>query len=190
MKAADVISTLQARGVELWQEGSSLRYRAPTSTLTEHERAALKAHKGAILRALEPAVYQDATTQKTAVPPSCDPTRPPPPASADSFGQRELDAIKAGAGCWVWSGVLQQWLFWIRDEERRRKAIGKGIDPAVIWTLAELTGVVGLPAEDLRRVATIKRRFTGAIVPGAKPAQWRNAINPLEPVVVREGTSC
>jgi len=68
---------------------------------------------------------------------------PPEPGSTAPFGQRELDAIKAGSGCWVWSGVLHEWLFWIRDAERKTKAIGKGIDPGCIWVLEELTGVQG-----------------------------------------------
>ncbi len=52
MKAADVISTLSARGVELWQEGGTLRYRARAGTLTEQEKETLKCHKSAILHAL------------------------------------------------------------------------------------------------------------------------------------------
>lgn len=52
MKAADVISSLKARGVELWQESGALRYRARAGTLTEQERETLKRHKSAILQAL------------------------------------------------------------------------------------------------------------------------------------------
>ena len=53
----------------------------------------------------------------------------------------------------MWSAVLEEWLFWVRDEERRRKALERGIDAWRVWTLLELTGVVGFQAQDLRNIA-------------------------------------
>lgn len=132
-----------------------------------------------------------APTAKIAEPAATEPlpnrTEPPAPSSTQPFGQTELDAIRAGSGCWVWSGVLEEWLFWVRDEERRRKAQERGIDAWRIWTLPELTGVVGLEPQDLRNIAAIRRQFNGTMQPGAIPAQWRNALNALEPAVAAEG---
>ncbi len=68
MKADDVIGSLNARGIELWQDGGTLRYRAPAGALTEQERAALKANKPAILKALAPSpIGTTATTASAAV---------------------------------------------------------------------------------------------------------------------------
>jgi hypothetical protein len=53
MRASDVISTLKARGVTLQADGDNLRIKG-ASRLTAEEKAALKAHKAAVLKALEP----------------------------------------------------------------------------------------------------------------------------------------
>ncbi len=119
-------------------------------------------------------------------------TQPPPPGETLPFGQRELDAIRQGFGVWVWSGVLKEWSFWVRDDERKAKALTKGIDRWRIWTLDELTAAQGMQPADLRNVFAIKRRFDGAVQPGAKPHRWRDALEPLQPAVatleVREPT--
>lgn len=142
--------------------------------LTSEQQAFLARHKSDLLRAL-------------AVPaPLPNRTEPPEAGTTSPFNQEALDAIQAGSGVWVWSGVLEAWLFWVRDEARKVKAMGKGIDAWRVWTLNELTSVQGMPPEDLRHVAAIKRRFNGTIQPGAKPARWRNVIDPLEPAVARE----
>ncbi len=52
MTPTKVVSTLKARGVELWQEGGTLRYRARAGTLTEQERTTLRVHKAALLKVL------------------------------------------------------------------------------------------------------------------------------------------
>lgn len=172
MRTSDVISSLQQRGVTLKVVAGSLRI-AGADKLTDREKAALKAHKGAILRALEPPpTGPTATASQAPVTPSSaatehlpNRTEPPEPGSTAPFGQRELDAINAGCGCWVWSAVLEAWLFWVRDEERRRLAIGKGIDAWRIWTLPELAGVVGFESQDLMNIAAIRRQFNGTITP-------------------------
>lgn len=66
MKVNDVISTLKSRGIELWQEGNALRYRARAGTLTEQERATLRAHKPAILQALADSLSNPTTTTSQA----------------------------------------------------------------------------------------------------------------------------
>lgn len=70
MKAAEVISSLKARGVELWQEGGALRYRAPTGVLTEQEKATLRQHKASILRVLATPTQPTAIPQQPAVDPA------------------------------------------------------------------------------------------------------------------------
>ncbi len=46
---ADLVDTLADQGVELWSEGSRLRFRAPQGTLTDELRSALSGQKEAIL---------------------------------------------------------------------------------------------------------------------------------------------
>lgn len=189
--AIEVISRLADRGVTFQIEDSGRLRVNGVSRLTEREKVALRTHKPAILRALAtpptvPIAAADQTpsaSTTTATGPLPNHTEPPEPGSTQPFGQRELDAIKAGAGCWVWSGVLNEWCFWVADEEQWRKAVARSIDPAVIWTLNELTGMQGLPPDDLCNVAQVKRRFGGTIQPGAMPTRWRDAVSPLEPVV-------
>lgn len=113
-------------------------------------------------------------------------TQPPAAGETQPFGQRELDAIRQGFGVWVWSGVLEEWLFWVRDDERQAKALAKGIERWRIWTLDELTAAQGMTPADLRNVFEIKRRFDGAVQPGAKPQRWRDALEPLQPAVGAE----
>ncbi len=185
--ATEVINRLAARGVTFQLEASGGLRINGISRLTDREKAALRAHKGALLKALASTTATTAGSPTTAATePLPNRTTPPELGSTAPFNQEALDAVKAGAGCWVWSGVLNEWLFMVRDEERKAKAMSRGIDPGCIWTLAEVTGVQGMPPEGLRDVAAIKRRFAGAVQPGAMPAQWRNAFQPLEPAVTVE----
>ncbi len=52
MNAALSLPDLQARGVQLWAEGETLRYRAPAGTVTPELLANLQAHKPELLKAL------------------------------------------------------------------------------------------------------------------------------------------
>lgn len=52
MNANEIINQLQQAGVRLWEEGGELRYRAPKGALTEAHRAAIAAHRGALVEAL------------------------------------------------------------------------------------------------------------------------------------------
>ena len=67
MTPTAVISSLKARGVELWQEGDALRYRAPAGALTDREKAALRAHKASILKALAAQTLSTAIASPTSV---------------------------------------------------------------------------------------------------------------------------
>lgn len=77
----------------------------------------------------------------------------------------------------------------VRGAERKAKAVSRGIDPGCVWTLAEVTGVQGMPPEGLRDIAQLKRQFAGTVQPGEVPARWRDALQPLEPVVAEEAQS-
>ncbi len=82
--------------------------------------------------------------------------------------------------------MLNEWLFVVRDEERKARAISRGIDPGCVWTLAEVTGVQGMLPEGLQDVNAIKRVFAGVVQPGTKPERWRDALKHMEPAVARE----
>ena len=104
--------------------------------------------------------------------------------STTPFSQQDLDAIKAGHAVKVWSGVLNEWLYWVRDEERKAKAQARlGIDPWRVWTLDELTAVQGMTPEDLKNIQAIRKAFNGTLQPGEQPKRWRDALNPLQPEV-------
>ncbi|MBU6509348.1 MAG: hypothetical protein KGQ73_04095 [Gammaproteobacteria bacterium] len=53
MNAALSLPALKARGIELWAEGETLRYRAPAGTLTPDLLTAMKVHKPELLRTLK-----------------------------------------------------------------------------------------------------------------------------------------
>ena len=56
------------------------------------------------------------------------------------FNQEAMDTIKAGKAVKVWSGVLQEWLYWVRGEGERNELLGKGCE-LPIYTLGELVAV-------------------------------------------------
>ena len=85
------------------------------------------------------------------------------------FDQRHLDAIKAGYAVHVWSGVLNDWLWWVHDETVKTKlAEKKGIDRGLIYTLGELALVIDAAPNDLRNMHAIKKRFGGGIHPAGE----------------------
>ena len=53
MKATEIVSTLQTRGINLWQESRTLRYRAPTGALTDKERAEKRGQRAVSVTWLE-----------------------------------------------------------------------------------------------------------------------------------------
>lgn len=190
MNAAETINRLKPRGVTFEADGTGGLRVVGVDKLTAGEKVALRANKSAILRVLaHPTATTAGAPSPTVTAPLPNRTEPPEPGSTAPFNQQALDAVKAGAGCWVWPGVLEVWLFWVRDEERKAKAISRGIDAGCIWMLAEITGVQGMPPEGLRDVAKIKRQFGGTVQPGEVPARWRDALNPLEPAVAEEERS-
>jgi len=111
-------------------------------------------------------------------------TSPPAASTTQPFSEKELQAIRQGYAVRVWSGVLEEWLYWVRDKERRAKAIARlGVELWQVWTLAELTAIQGMDPQDLKNLHALKRQFNGSMQPGQKPERWRDAINPLQPEV-------
>ena len=48
----DLLESLAEKGVQLWEDGGRLRFRAPTNALSDADRDALRAHRDAVLRRL------------------------------------------------------------------------------------------------------------------------------------------
>jgi len=52
VNTAELLTEVQRRGIQLRAEGATLHYRAPKGVLTPDLKAALKAHKSGLLKAL------------------------------------------------------------------------------------------------------------------------------------------
>jgi hypothetical protein len=98
MRATDVISTLQARGVTLHPEGGNIRIKG-ASRISATEKTAIKAHKGALLRALEPPPTQPTTIPRNAaVAPAVAVTEPAGP--CPTCGSHHFWLAPTGWQCW------------------------------------------------------------------------------------------
>ena len=84
------------------------------------------------------------------------------------FTKEAVQAIKAGKAVPVWSAVLEEWLWFVRDETAKAKLVTEGCQ-APIYTLGELAVVADMRlnssfgSEDLKRVHAIKKKFGAAI---------------------------
>lgn len=78
MNPAEVLQTLASRGVSLWLEGERVKWKAPAGALSDAEIATLKAHKAAILKALQ---EQAAANDPAARQRQCDNNASPPAAN-------------------------------------------------------------------------------------------------------------
>lgn len=82
--------------------------------------------------------------------------------ATEPFNQAAMDKVKAGYPVKVWSGILQEWLIWVRGETERNKLIKKG-STLPIYTLGELAVVAKMSGEDLRNIHQMKKTFTATI---------------------------
>ena len=86
----------------------------------------------------------------------------------EPFTKEAIQAIKAGKAVPVWSAVLEEWLWFVRDEKAKAKLVTEGCQ-APIYTLGELAVVADMRlnssfgSEDLKRVHAIKKKFGAAI---------------------------
>ena len=82
----------------------------------------------------------------------------------EPFNHDAMAAIKAGQFVPVWSGVLGEWLYWVRGEKERKQLLTQGCK-APIYTLGELSVVAGFDVKALRRLHEFKREFDAVIHP-------------------------
>ncbi len=139
--------------IRLRAEGEQLLVDAPKGVLTSEFSTVLKAHKADLMATLSKDVdWND------------HPDTPP----TDPFTREAIQDIKAGKAVPVWSAVLEEWLWFVRDEKSKAKLIAQGCQTP-IYTLGELAVVAdlrlnsGFGPEDLRPVHAIKKKFGAAI---------------------------
>ncbi len=76
--------------------------------------------------------------------------------------QGTMTAIEAGQPVRVWSGVLGEWLWWVRDEAEREKLIAEGCTEP-IYSLKELGIVKGWEPDDLKLAHALKKDLGATI---------------------------
>jgi hypothetical protein len=155
MNAASLLSDLQAQGVHLEVDAGALKYRAPKKAITAELLANLKTHKADLMAIL--------SSQKDAIRPidwNNHPDAPP----TDPFTSEAIQNIKAGKAVPVWSSVLEEWLWFVRDEKAKVRLVAEGCQ-VPIYTLGELAVVVNskLGPDGLTDVHAIKKKFGGDI---------------------------
>ncbi len=159
MNAASLLSDLQAQGVHLEVEAGALRYRAPKGTITPGVLATLRTHKADLI-----AVLSARQRETGPIDWNDHPDTPP----TDPFTREAIQDIKAGKAVPVWSAVLEEWLWFVRDSDAQQKLIAQGCQTP-IYTLGELAVVADMRlntdfgSEDLKRVHAIKKKFGAAI---------------------------
>lgn len=148
MNTSILISELRERGILLSVNGDKLHVDGPDAELTPELCETLKAHKPALMAALAGA-------------PSAWNAVPAQPGS-EPFNAPALEAIKSGSAVRVWSGVLEDWIWFVRDNTAREKLLAEGcVRP--VYSLGELAIVVDFDEQGLRDIHAAKRRF-GAVV--------------------------
>jgi hypothetical protein len=89
-------------------------------------------------------------------------TLPDPSTATMNFNQECMDAIKDSQAVPVWSDLLGAWLYWVRDEQVRRKLLSNGCQ-VPIYTLGELAVVASMGQDDIRKLHRLKTAFNGTI---------------------------
>ncbi len=155
MKPAVIVDKLATAGIHVQPDAGQLKVvsRIP---LTDTQRDWLRQQKQSLL------AYLTSGSSDTE---SLDWNRTPEPSAADVlFNQPHIDAIKAGQPVQVWSSVLGEWLWWVRDEDGRQALLQQGCE-LPIYTLGELAVVAGWGTEALREVHAFKREMGATIEP-------------------------
>ena len=154
MNTAEIMAHAAHNDIRLRAEGDQLLVDAPKGVLTPEFRGALKTHKAELVDALS-------TRQDLAQTDWNDHPDTPP---SDPFTKEAIQDIKAGKAVPVWSTVLEEWLWFVRDEQAKAKLIAEGCQPP-IYTLGELAVVVDrqLGPDGLKDVHAIKKKFGAAI---------------------------
>ena len=147
MNIAEIMAHAAHNDIRLRAEGERLLVDAPKGVLTSEFSRVLKTHKPDLLAALSKDVdWND------------HPDTPP----TDPFTREAIQDIKAGKAVPVWSAVLEEWLWFVRDSDAQQKLIAQGCQ-VPIYTLGELAVVADMRlntdfgSEDLKRVHAIKK---------------------------------
>jgi hypothetical protein len=129
MNTAAIIDLARKAGVTLVTDGMKLACEGPQKEI-DLLLPSLKAHKAEVIAAL----------QSHRIP----------------FNEDAMAMVKAGHPVRVWSGVLGEWLWWVRDEAGKKNLVADGVDPGCIYTLGELAVITGWKGELADRQAALK----------------------------------
>ena len=155
MNASELLTELRSRHVQVSAAGGKLRLEGPDSAITDDLTELVRTHKPELLEVLarQPSPYWN---DHPAAPPT------------DPFTREAIQDIKAGKAVPVWSAVLEEWLWFVRDGDAQQKLIAQGCQTP-IYTLGELAIVADMRLnssfgpEDLKKVHAIKKKFGAAI---------------------------
>ncbi len=135
MSVAELITEVKKAGGQLNVVDGKVRVSSNTGPLPDDLVDKLRASKTELLAALTPMGPVDQDT---------------------------MDTIEAGQPVRVWSGVLGEWLWWVRGEAEREKLIAEGCTEP-IYSLKELGIDKGWEPDDLKLVHAIKKELGGTI---------------------------
>lgn len=147
-----LIAELEARGVRLTAEGARLHSDAPKGALTPELREAIKAHRVELIAALKRESSNDPHPDWNDLP---EPGGPP-------FDAECLARLNSGDILPVWSEVLGEHVYFVRDDATRQMMIDQGCTVAT-YTLPEITRLQDTPPDAMRRIHEFKKAF-GAVV--------------------------
>ncbi len=153
MNAAEILDYASHHDIHLMVDSDALLVDGPKGVITSEFRGALKTHKAELLEVL--AQKPDWNDH-----PDTPPTEP--------FTREAIQDIKGGKAVPVWSAVLGEWLWFVRDETAKAKLIAEGCQ-VPIYTLGELALVADMRMnasfgpDDLKKVHAIKKQFGAAV---------------------------
>ena len=166
MNTAEILDYAAHHDIHLVANGGRLLVDAPKGVLTRKLTETLKFHKREILTALTSA--NDRHRDRNHLPDG-----PPNGPNVGTFDREAMDVIRAGGKVPVWSDILGEWLWWVRDEDARQRLKSEGCE-VVIYTLGELGLVAGWDATALRDVHTMKKTFGANIERPERASQAGN----------------
>ena len=151
MNASELLTELRSRHVQVSAAGGNVRLEGPDSAITDDLTELVRTHKPELLEVLAQQPLPDWNDH---------PDTPP----SDSFTRETIQGIKAGMAVPVWSAVLGEWLWFVRDEKAKAKLVAEGCQ-VPIYTLGELAVVVDkkLGPDGLKDVHAIKKKFGATI---------------------------
>jgi hypothetical protein len=83
--------------------------------------------------------------------------------ATDALNQEHMDVIKAGHPALVWCGVFDDWVYWVLDEEIKRRLRDEGCT-LPIYTLGELALVAAMSVDP----RPTRELFDGTVTDGKK----------------------